>query len=464
MRSVTAREGRRERARPRRRRRALVALAALIVAALVALVLAIESARVPPRELARYLERRASGHDPWLVSAVRDVATLLREMDRGSGVAGLPTFGAGAKRTPSAVTAPSGGGPVVRAVRVTDAQELRAAIEGAAPGDVIALAPGVYRFAEGAYVAVERPGRDDAPITVRAEAPGTATVELSIAEGIRVIAPNWTFEGLDIRGACAEPARCDHAFHVTGAARRFVARDNVVTDFNAHFKINGEGGRFPDDGRIEGNTLRNTAVRMTLAPVTPIDMVAVDGWIVRRNLIVDFAKGQGDRISFGAYAKGAGTGNRFEENVVICESRVRGEGDQRIGLSLGGGGTERAFCRDGRCVAEQFGGVLAANVIASCSDDGIYLNRAAGSRVTLNRLLDTAGIAARYAETTADMQGNVIDGMIRARDDALIRGDDNVETAPLLLYLGLHPQRRRIADLGSGDRDDDSPAAPENAN
>jgi hypothetical protein len=431
---------------PDRRRARRLALAAVVLGAgaLLALAIAIEALRIPPRELARYLNRRAAGHSGWLASMVGHASGLLRELDRGAPLAGLPTFGAGARRPHDATAAPEAGDS--RRVAVASVAELRAALANALPGDTIALAPGVYRLSDSPYIPIDRAGRDDAPILVRADVPGTAVIELATPEGFRVAAPNWTFEGLDVRGACRQASECDHAFHVTGFARRFVARDNLVTDFNAHFKINGEDGRFPDEGRIEGNTLRNQAVRQTSAPVTPIDMVGVDGWVVRRNLIADFAKGQGDRVSFGAYAKGAGTGNRFEENVVVCEAAVRGDNDQRVGISLGGGGTERGFCRDHACVAEQFEGVIAKNLIAGCSDDGIYLNRAARSRVIGNALFDTAGLAARFPETSADVRGNVVDGIIRARDDAWMRDADNVETRPLLLYLGVHPLRSRMAE------------------
>ncbi len=41
---------------------------------------------------------------------------------------------------------------------------------------------------------------------------------------------------------------------------------------NAHFKVNGSGGAYPDFGVIEGNTLRNGSVRDTGNPVTPVDL------------------------------------------------------------------------------------------------------------------------------------------------------------------------------------------------
>ena len=53
--------------------------------------------------------------------------------------------------------------------------------------------------------------------------------------------------------------------------------------------------------------------------------------------------------------------------------------------------------------------MIRSNLVASCSDAGIYLNSAARSRVVHNTLLDTAGIEARFAETSADVEGNLVE-------------------------------------------------------
>jgi parallel beta-helix repeat protein len=257
-----------------------------------------------------------------------------------------------------------------------------------------------------------------------------------------VSAPWWTFENLTIRGACTRHSDCEHAFHVVAGAEHFAAINNTITDFNAHFKINGSGGRFPDHGLIDGNTLSNSTVRDTGNPVTPIDLVAASHWTIRRNLITDFIKAGGDGVSYGAFAKGAGSANRFERNVVWCEHRLRAAPGQRVGLALGGGGTGKPFCRDGRCITEQDGGVIDSNLIASCSDDGIYLNSAARSTIRHNTLLDTGGISVRFPSSSADVEGNLVDGAIRSRNDGVVRPVDNRETPIALLYLGQHPVRR----------------------
>ena len=395
---------------------------------------------VTPRALAPYVERRSAGHNDLIEGVGRFLHAALLRLDRGApapGNSGMPLFpGIGAQARQVAQSAPAAGTERL----VASADELRQAIADASPGDVITLLPGAYRFVHAA-IAVSRPATAHANIVVRARTPGTVTIEFDILEGFVVSAPYWRFENLTIRGVCKVHAYCEHAFHVVGAATHFVARNNTIVDFNAHFKINGDANKFPDHGRIEANTLRNDSVRDTANPVTPIDIVAASHWSVRRNLISDFVKGGGDHISYGAFAKGGGSDNLFEQNVVVCEARLHGAPGQRVGLSLGGGGSGKEYCRDRKCITEQERGVIRSNLVASCSDDGIYLNNAAASKLVHNSLVDTGGIDVRFAASSADIEGNLVDGDIRGRAGAVLRLDDNRSTPIALLYLGYHPAR-----------------------
>lgn len=397
----------------------------------------VESGGVPPRALGPYIEHRVSGHNAFVSGIGEWFAHTLMLHDRGA----------------SAVLAPVNL-PVVHAdipaargniVPVSTSGQAIRAIASARPGDVITFLPGHYHFG-GKYIEVSQPGTAADGITLRAGRAGTVFLEFDMLEGFLVSAPYWTFADLNIRGVCREHANCEHAFHIVAGATHFAARNNRLEDFNSHFKINGVGSQMPDDGLIEGNTLANSSIRHTANPVTPVDLVAASRWVVRRNLISDFIKGEGDRISYGAFAKGAGADNRFEQNIVLCEHRLRDSPGQRVGLSLGGGGTGQEYCRDHRCITEQDGGVIQGNLIASCSDDGIYVNRAATSKILHNTLLDTGGIVVRYAESSADVAGNLVDGSIRSRDGGLLRTADNMATSLTELYLGRHPVRDLYAD------------------
>lgn len=430
----------RRRSKARSRTKYLWWLPVFATAAIAALlILTMERSGVPPRALAPYVERRSSGHNPLIVIVGERAGKALTVLDRGERQPGIrKPMRIGAQPTPTERTATEHINS--RVVPVASGDQARKAIAQVRPGDVITFMPGTYRF-DGSNIEIGRAGTNTEPITVRAADPGTVFLEFNMTEGFLVTAPYWTFENLTIRGVCKDHSSCEHAFHVTDNAMYFTARNNTIVDFNSHFKINGSNGHIPDYGLIDGNTLTNATVRKTGNPVTPIDLVAASHWTFRQNLISDFIKGEGDQISYGAFAKGGGSDNKFEQNMVLCEHVLQGVPGQRVGLSLGGGGTGKEYCRDKRCITEQEGSVIQANLIASCSDDGIYLNRAATTKVYYNTLIDTGGIVVRFPETSADVEGNLVDGAIRSRNEGLLRATDNLDTATTWLYLGRHPVR-----------------------
>jgi parallel beta-helix repeat protein len=425
-------------------RRWLAGGALLALALLVGAGVALEQIGIAPRALSPYIAKRTSGHNPFITGAGDYVSKALMDLDRGA----PPVVPASLLLTAGAQPQPAG--RVMPGILASTPDEVRAAVARAQPGDVIVLAPGTYRFA-GRAVDANRAGEPAAPIIVRAERPGSVHVEFDQDEGFRVSAPYWRFEDLEIRGVCSEDAYCEHAFHVVGAASHFSAVNNTIIDFNAHFKINGQDGHFPDDGLIASNTLTNTRARDTSNPVTPIDLVAANGWTIRANLIEDFAKTEGNGVSFGGFAKGAGSANVFERNVVWCEHKLHGQGGQRVGLSLGGGGTGAPYCRDSKCISEQHGSTIRGNLIASCSDVGIYLNSASDSRVEDNTIIDTVGIDVRFPTSSAQLDGNLVDGAIRSRNGGLMHLGENRTTLLWMAYLGVHPVRALFAAPLDGD-------------
>ncbi len=334
-------------------------------------------------------------------------------------------------------------------VPVSTAAELVDAIDQAAPGDVILLAPGVYALT-GASCDVA--GTQALPIVVRSTVPLGARIDLDSLEGFRVTGAHWRFEGLDVHGVCAVDDDCEHAFHVSGDADGFVLRDSRVVDFNAQLKVNAAmvGGVWetPDAGLIEGNELFDTRARQTGNPTTKLNIDTGDDWIVRRNDLHDFEKAGGDGVSYGAFLKSGGQRGRFEGNLVRCTTR--GEAGTRIGLSLGGGGTAPQFCAPAfdasvPCAVEHDGGVIAANVIVGCSDVGIYLNRAANTKVLYNTLIATTGVDFRFGTTTGEAVGNVLASMIRERDGGTFTGDANLENVDAATFAAWY------ADPATGD-------------
>jgi parallel beta-helix repeat protein len=317
-------------------------------------------------------------------------------------------------------------------VPVATAAALRAAITAASAGDEIVLAPGTYELT--GSVPCVAAGTAPLPIVVRAATAGAAVVRFDALEGFRVTAPHWRFEDLVIEGVCVSDDDCEHAFHITGDADGVVIRRNVLRDFNAQIKANGDGaGAFPDDVVIDGNELYDTRARNTANPVTKIDVVGGRRWIVRGNTIHDYEKGGGDTISYAAFLKGNSRDGLFERNLVFCERDT--SGGTRLGLSLGGGGTAPAqICEDGDCTTEHQNGTLRNNVIVGCTDVGIYLNRAAGTILEHNTLYDTVGIDVRFATASAALRNNLLSGRLRNRDGASSTSSGDRTEVPLASF------------------------------
>jgi hypothetical protein len=316
---------------------------------------------------------------------------------------------------------------------------------------VIQVEPGHYRFL-GYPISFSRAGTEESPSTLRAARLGDVTIDSDTVETFKVSTPFWHFENLTMRGVCGDHTYCEHAFHIVGAATDIVVRNTVLEDYNAHIKINGEGGAWPDRGVIEGNTLIDTAPRNTRNPITPIDSVGASAWRVSGNIIADFVRGDEPGATYGGFFKGAGEDNVFERNLVVCEWKLRGLPGQRVGFSLGGGGTGPDFRRDlGRTGFEQIGGIIRDNLIAFCSDEAIYVNRSARSVIAHNTLLDTAGVDVRFVESSATVESNIVDGAIRKRDGASLQSWDNAMPYLIGLFAGLHPQRGYYRDLATLD-------------
>ncbi|MBS1228239.1 MAG: chondroitinase family protein [Proteobacteria bacterium] len=283
-------------------------------------------------------------------------------------------------------------------------------------GQVLEIVPGTYRLRS--RVITANAGAANAPITVRAATPGSVIVEVDAAEGLAIDQPYWIVENLLLRGVCALDADCEHAIHITGQAHHAIIRNNRVEDFNAHLKINGDGsGHWPDDGALRFNTLTNTRPRQTSQPVTPFDLVGASRWVVADNVVSNFVKDQGNRISYGIFMKGGSRGGRIERNLIVCTPPGASPAGQRVGVSFGGGSTDPAYCRSeggqgGQCAPEHQDGVASNNIVAHCNDEGIDVNRSSAIAVVHNTLIATGGIAVRNAAAAVRIYGNLLDGRI----------------------------------------------------
>lgn len=314
-------------------------------------------------------------------------------------------------------------------VNVATSNELTNAITNAAPGDEIVLADGTYAITDVSCSAV---GSMFVPIVVRAASPLRAVIEISGVEGFKVTGAHWRFEDLDVRGVCATDSSCEHAFHVSGAAHNFVLRRSRVRDFNAQLKVNAAMvvGSYvtPNSGLVEYNEIGDTRGRMTSNPVTKLNIDTGEDWIVRGNILHDAQKLQGDTTSYLAFMKSGSKRGLFERNLAICAKDTTG--GTRIGLSFGGGGTAPAFCApdfnaNGMCSVEHDGGTMRNNIIANCSDVGIYLNRSKDTHILFNTIIATNGIDFRFDTTSGEAVGNLLGSMIRTRDGATMNATSN---------------------------------------
>ena len=398
-----------------------------------------------PQELIRYLKRRLEGHNKLEAVLLPPLQAAQRHYERTPPAGPLPTLGKGQQT--QALKEPMQG--IGQELRVDNPQAIRQALLEAKAGTRIVVAPGLYPFA--LKMRLGNDGRRGAPIVLSAEQPGTVWFQFGQVEGILVDRAYWAFENLDIRGVCERHDDCEHAFHIVGKGAFTTLRNNRITDFNAHIKVNGYNGDWPDHGLLAYNTLTNTRPRETLKSVVPFDLVGANHWRVQDNLVSNFAKRDGNMVAFGIFMKGASEGGRIERNLVICSPKDISRPGVRVGISFGGGGTDPPLCRDGNCQGyEHRLGLVANNIVAHCNDTGLDVNQSNQIVLAHNTLINTSGIATRGTKAQARLYGNLYEGVARARDgsrlqeefnDALDPSNAFMNTDELLLSWQRPPER-----------------------
>ena len=153
---MQSRQVKHKRSAPKLLKATLVAFMILVTAAAMSWV--VETLEVPPRTLAIYVERRASGHNPVFVAIGSRLAGFLLWLDRSD--AHWPRrleLRLGALAGPASTL--RSGAARINIVLVATVADTSKAIEQAQPGDAITFAPGTYRVA-GTGIAVNRPGHE----------------------------------------------------------------------------------------------------------------------------------------------------------------------------------------------------------------------------------------------------------------------------------------------------------------
>lgn len=306
---------------------------------------------------------------------------------------------------------------------VNSSAALLRALKMAERGVSIELIPGIYDI-NVSRINISFNGELDNPIRVFSRRLGGALIMLK-GEGIVIDKPYWQFENLHFMGKCNQHKDCEHAFHVVGKGQNAKFINNIFQDFNAAIKVNGFKGDYPDQGKVIGNTFYNKSVRKTSNPVTPIDIMHANNWLISENFIFDFIKSEGNKISYGAFVKGGSSYSVFSRNLIMCNANLRST-NVAIGLSLGGGGSSILHHRNS-VKYEHSGGIIRNNIIMNCAEDvGIYLNKAHNSFIHHNILHNTQGIDVRFKESTADLHHNILSGGIYTRDGAHVEKYQNI--------------------------------------
>lgn len=366
----------------------------------------------------------ASG-SAWLQAPPRTPPATLPDLGKGQRPAGLAPqrYAADGRPLPALPVSTSTAEPLEAPParhRVTQMVELRDALARVRAGEVIELAPGRYRWTR--QLSTQSGGRPGEPIVLRARQSGTVHVDVDAQAALAIVHPYWLIENLTLQGVCAPAADCEHAFHVMGGAVGTVIRNNRLLDFNAHIKVNGLRGEWPDHGLAQHNSLLNRQARPIERPVTPFDLVGASHWLVRDNEVRHVHRPDARATSYGLYMKGGGEGGRIEHNLVICSERDIDVPGARIGISLGGGLTGTPYARS--LEHEHRGGVVQFNVVAHCNDTGLDANRAVDGLFADNLLINTAGISLRGG-AQARLLRNRLDGRIRERQGSRAEQEGN---------------------------------------
>lgn len=316
-------------------------------------------------------------------------------------------------------------------VIVKNSAQLFNALGAALPGDGILLMPGKYVLSQRKIELGDKKAKSWRSRTfVFTENFGDVQIILDTTEGFYIDKPNWTFQNLIIDGQCSSPNYCEHAFHIVGDASNFILANSVVKNFNSHIKSNGfvkkkdDNRAFPHNVKIINNAFFNDYLRKTKSPATPLDIVGGENWLIEGNFVADFTKSMyTHRLNwtYGIFLKGGGKFGVIRNNLVACEWRLPhySKLDARVGISIGGGGTENRFCPNNNCSIEHHSGRIIGNTIINCTNDSaIYVNRGADTYIGKNLIISSLGIEARYPQTSLSLFENDFEGLMLLRDGA----------------------------------------------
>lgn len=302
---------------------------------------------------------------------------------------------------------------------ISSSEQLIKALKEVKPGQTLLLKNGIYNIKSRSVKTSATIATKEKPITLKALNIGKAIINLNSSEGLHILSPYWRINGIRFNGTCQTDNWCDHALHIVGSASNIEITNNQFSNFNAAIKVNELNGVYPDNGKISNNHFYSDSPRKTKKSVTPINIDHANNWVISNNIIQDFVKSAGDKVSYGAFIKGGSIGGIFENNLVICSTSNNKYRGSTVGLSIGGGGMSQKNRRD-KSEFEAKNITIRNNIIMFCSDVGLYVNKGSDSLINNNTFYNTQGIDIRFQQSSATLVNNILSGKIRSRDHASV--------------------------------------------
>jgi hypothetical protein len=239
--------------------------------------------------------------------------------------------------------------------------------------------------------------------------PGSVTIEFDAGRRLSVSAPYWRFENLTIRGVCG-------ATTIANTPSTWSARPTISRPQQHHQRLQRplqdqrRGGRFPGprpDRREHPGQYSARAHRQSGHADRPgggqrLDHPAQPDHRLRQ--------GRGDRISYGAFAKGGGA--PMSSSATWCGASGACSGQPGSGSACRSAAAAPVRSIAATALHHRAGGKHPARQ-PDCSLLGrrhLSQQRSRSTLVADNTLLDTGGIDVRFPTSSARLDGNLVDG------------------------------------------------------
>jgi len=336
--------------------------------------------------------------------------------------------------------------PSTNVVNVNTVDELQSAVNTAIPGDTILVADGTYDL-NGVYLRINTPN-----VTVRS---ASGDREAAILDGnyqtteiFQIVASDVTIADLTLRKAY------DHPIHVMSTdnshtLNTLIYNVHIIDPGQQAIKINpadsGSYGYYTDDGMIACSHIELTDEGRTHIRdncyTGGIDAHQSQGWVIRDNLIEGFWCDSG-LSEHGIHLWRGCRATLIERNVL--NDNARG-----IGLGLATSGLGRNYaddpCPSASGYVDDFGGLVRNNFISANDVDlfasqygfdcGICFWNACNAQAlhntvyTANSAATFSSIEWRFPNTKALITNNLVNHIMRERDDASATQSGNLTNA-----------------------------------